>query len=343
MRAILNAFGIVGDGRSSSIEAGPTHSALEPTFEVSCGDETARRVRTDLSLGRWRAAERLLRSPMSDDDRRFYSDAFAEWSGLPKWIAAWTNTRPRSSSAWLIAGAHSINWAWEARGSGYASSVSEEAARLFFARLERAEEALHRAASLNPKDATPWTWLMQSAVGLQLGLEAIEERFERAVALSAEHRRAHSTMLAAVSKKWFGSHDDMFDFARRRSMQAGPGSFIHVLIAEAHVERWLSDRDFQNGSGDAWLQSDEVRNELMAASELTHRGVGVRCGIESIRAANYFAFCFWRGGLHRLAQTQFEATGNWITERPWAYMGDPIAAFERARRECANSEYAQAA
>lgn len=343
MRSILKLFGVGGPSMPAFVEAGPTRTTPEPVLDVCCGDAVARRTREELKRGRWKPAARLLQSAMTPDDRRFYSDALAEWSGLPKWINEWTRARPRSAAAWLIAGAHSVNWAWEARGAGYGGGVSEESSHLFFARLERAEDALHRSASLNPGDATPWSWLMQSAVGLQLGMEAIEERFERALAAASEHRRAHSTMLGARSKKWFGSHDDMFDFARRSSMRAGPGSQLHVLIAEAYVERWLADRDFENAASDACMQTDTARNELMAASELIQAGACPRPGIEAIRSANHFAFCFWKAGLHSLALNQFDATGNWITERPWAYEGDPARCFARAQRECAHQQRAKAA
>ena len=64
-----------------------------------------------------------------------------------------------------------------------------------------------------------------------------QRRFDEVVARHPWHRIAHEHMLQYRCEKWFGSHEEMFEFARATAERAPDGSLPPRLIAVAHVER----------------------------------------------------------------------------------------------------------
>lgn len=304
-----------------------------PVFELTMGDPAARRVRGALLKDQWRSAAELLDAPMSPEDRQFFSDCFADFAGRPRWTTEWTAAQPNSASAWLMNGAQAVKWAWEARGRGYASTVGEDAARTFFSRLEVAEESLHRAAALDTSDPTPWSWMLRSAIGLQLDPAEIDRRFKEAVRRAPSHRQAHSARLQSLCAKWFGSHDQMWDFVRQSTAGVGPGSPLHVLVAEAHIEMWFDATTESSQAGRQYFHAPAVRDSLKRAASQAF-GPGQPRTIDCIRNRNYFAFCMWKARQHQDATEHFAAVGNWVSESPWVFAGKPEAAFAEAQSEC---------
>lgn len=340
MWKLLETLGFSRQPRSI-LRAEPPAPTSSPTFDPTLGEPNVRRARSALERDQWKPVAELLESPMAPSDRQFYSDVLADFPGRPKWTTDWTSARPNSPSAWLMNGAQAIKWAWEARGCGYANTVSEDAARQFFSRLEVAEESLHRAAALDPSDPTPWSWMMRSAIGLQLGPEQIEQRFSEAVRRAPDHRQAHSARLQSLCAKWYGSHDQMWDFVRHSTAGVGPGSPLHVLLAEAHIEMWFDACRETGTTQNAYFGAQPVRESLRRAgvNAFAH---GTPRTIDTLRNRNYFAFCCWKAGMLTEAAAHFAAIGNWVTESPWIFIGQPSDMFTAAQAECASPARAAA-
>jgi hypothetical protein len=341
MRKLLELFGL-SRPVFHPVRAALPAPAREPTFDWSRGDPWARRARHALDRGDWKAAAALMDSPMSPDDRQFYSDVLAECPGRPEWTAAWKSARPNSPSAWLMDGAQALNWAWEARGSGYAETVKEDAVAVFFTRLEEADASLQRAAALDPGDPTPWSWMIRTAIGLQLDKDEIRRRFDETIRRAPRHRQAHTARMQSLCAKWYGSNEEMWNFVRTSTAGIEPGSPLHVLTAEAQIEMWFTTSKDGTVSAD-FFRDPAVQRSLRCAAEAAFDPRGFKPCIDSIRTRNYFAFCSWKAGLHREAATQFAAIGNWVTESPWCFVGQPAAMFTRAQSECSGSSLAAAA
>jgi hypothetical protein len=64
-----------------------------------------------------------------------------------------------------------------------------------------------------------------------------------------------------VAAKWGGTDEMMFGFAREICAGAPDGAGVHVLIADAHFERWLSA--FTRG----YWKRPEVREEIIQAAK----------------------------------------------------------------------------
>ena len=64
-------------------------------------------------------------------------------------------------------------------------------------------------------------------------------RFAQVVRRHPTHLVAHQQMLQFLCRKWFGSTEEMFDFARTAAAKAPAGSLLPELVVVAHIEHWL--------------------------------------------------------------------------------------------------------
>ncbi|MBL8745473.1 MAG: hypothetical protein JNK58_03860 [Phycisphaerae bacterium] len=279
---------------------------------------------------------------MSPNDRQFFSDALADWQDKPRWVEAWVAARPNSASAWLMHGAEAINRAWRERNSTIPERQQGENNQRFTSRLRQADESLARAAELDPGDATPWSWMIRSAIGLKLDDAEIERRFNEAVRRAPNHRQAHSARLQSLASKWGGSNDQVWRFVRHATAGVGPGSPLHVLVAEAHIETWFASAQHHGTVSSTFFRDPAIQRSLIAASHDAFEPEAFHPSIDSLRNRNYFAFCLWKAGLLEHAAEHFAALGNRVTQSPWCFAGDPVTAFTEARSESCTSRRAAA-
>lgn len=302
--------------------------------DVTCGDRDALRLRRHLDAGRWEPVHEYLEGVTDPDDRDFYAAMVVAQPGRPQWLEGWLAARPNSPTTWLVRGMHAVQWAWEARGSGWSDTVAAQGWKDFRERLALAERELQRAAELAPADPTPWVHLMWCAIGSQLGVDVIGQRFEQATRRHALNRNAHTSWLQAQCAKWFGSHDKMFDFARKTVAQLPEGHTLHVLIAIAHVERHaMLFREKRGHEADGYFLQPDVREEINDAARRsvllsprpTHR--------HAVEDCSYFAYCFHRMGQKREARGLFRRVAPWVT-MPWGTNDRAVDQFVAARKQC---------
>ncbi|MDG4793852.1 DUF4034 domain-containing protein [Micromonospora sp. WMMD1082] len=289
------------------------------------GDPTARALREAAQRRDWGTIRDLLVPVTDPDDHAFYVESIAGVSGVQDWIGEWVDAEPRSTLPLLVRGAHAVFWAWEARTAARAENVGQEQFKEFWRRLRFAENSLDEVADRDLDDTTARTFLVTSARGRQVDAAEAARRFEDVVARHPHHRIAHEQMLQYRCRKWFGSHDQMFEFARRATATAPAGSPLPNLIVVAHLERWL---DLPVGEDDEYLDDDAVRAELNAAADrsVRHPDYVRRPGWPSLH--NTFAMGFARSGDLRSAAGQFEVIGDQVTDWPWQYINsNPVIPF----------------
>lgn len=264
------------------------------------------------------------------------AEACADWDGKPPpWFDAWEAARPDSGWAPLIRGIHGVKWAWQARGGGF--NVKQEKGLLFQERLEEAEAHLLGATEMLPRDPNAWTWLIYASMGLQLSTDESMRRFKKAIGRSPQHRPAYSFMLQRLCEKWGGSHEKMFTLARRGSAAAPAGSTVHVVIAEAHMERWAAHQ--REGGAEAareYATRADVRQELLEANARCFRPGVHRPGVDTPRARAWFAYMLWKAGAKEAAAEHLRIMG---TSTPWGIFAPHLPGVRKdslrtARREC---------
>ncbi|SCF05447.1 hypothetical protein GA0074695_3147 [Micromonospora viridifaciens] len=292
------------------------------------GDPQARALIDALAAGDWRTARDILVATTDPDSRAFLMEAVGTVDGVQDWIGEWVDAEPQSTLPVLVRGCHAVYWAWAARGGKRAEHTSQDQVREFRRRLRLAENLLDEVVARDPDDVTAWTWLVTSARGRQVGGDEARARFDEVVKRHPGHVVAHEHLLQFLCPKWFGSEEQMFALAREATAAAPDGSLLPELLAVAHIEKWLETPAEES---DAYMQSDEVRADLLAAAEKSIFHPAFRPVFGWVPRASVFALGFELAHEFDAAARVFDLLGDQVSRWPWSYVGDPVTAFTRSR------------
>ncbi|MEX2286977.1 MAG: hypothetical protein WD648_07810, partial [Planctomycetaceae bacterium] len=105
-------------------------------------------------------------------------------------------------------------WGWDARGGGFADSVTEEGWTLFRARLGEAKGELEHALELNPLGWEAHVRLISIGMAQNLPDEYVDEHFEKAIKLRPRYSEAYARMFQTLQPRWGGEPADLLAFAR---------------------------------------------------------------------------------------------------------------------------------
>ena len=110
-----------------------------------------------------------------------------------------------------------IDYAWDARGSGPASSVTAQGQKDFAERLNIAQKALEQAWDLSPHEPDPLSGIiadrmMTVELGQGIGRERMELWFQRAMKADPDNAAACTTKMNYLEPKWYGSNQLMYSF-----------------------------------------------------------------------------------------------------------------------------------
>src|SRR5688572_23827536 len=108
-------------------KAAPAEPEVSITIDPHLGDEGSRELTDLLKAREWARAAELLRAAPTAEHFARRVVAAADVEGLEAWIDDAIRAEPASTLPLLIKGARHVYWAWEARGSGYGSSVGQDA------------------------------------------------------------------------------------------------------------------------------------------------------------------------------------------------------------------------
>jgi len=230
-------------GRKSKAKAEPEAPAIAPipltpvdgepdvdAFAAAVASQNWDAARaTYAEIPAWWARARCI-SSVDLDDRTF--------AALGSWI---DQTAGQDPLPYLIRGAGGVGWAWDARGSGWSDTVTQEGWALFFDRLRTADQDLHRAARLDLQDPNPWISLLPAAMGLQIPQAERDLRFEQAFRRDPSNLAAHLSYVQCVAGKWSGDDERMWRFAKDVHAGVPAGSPLRVVVASAFEELVFSN------------------------------------------------------------------------------------------------------
>ncbi len=302
---------------------------VSPTW----GDPDARRLQLQLAAGDFQSTAAVFRTLRDWDERDFFVRALSEAPGRPEWVEAWTRAKPDSADAWLLRSVHTVQWAWEARGSGYAETVGDNAFKVFHARLRHADGDFRRAVELDPADPTPWAHWMWAGIGGQIGIDHIRQRHDEATRRHKHHRTARQAMFQALCAKWYGSAEQMFAYVREACSDLPEGHGLHFLIPQAHYERWLQHwREKDRRAANKYLRQTDVRDEIMEAARRSILSPHYEPNVFTNEDRNWFAWAFSAMGENAAACRQFRRLGRWVATPPWGAQAEVLHEFRTARR-----------
>ena len=127
-------------------------------------------------------------------------------------IRAWIAARPYSVTARIALADALTNYAWKARGTGWANTVSSEANFLFEDRLRQAQQVLDEAKTL-PQKCPEW-WEAEQTVALGLGMDknAYLAMVNQAIAFEPTFMSFYSNAVYFLQPRWYGDPGDSENF-----------------------------------------------------------------------------------------------------------------------------------
>jgi hypothetical protein len=147
-------------------------------------------------------------------------------------VAQWRKAVPNSIFVPFAEARYAYTFAWNARGMGYASSVSDESWELFAIRLQQAEQMLLKAPTLL-KDTTLWHHLL---LGISLDSNRVQSKpaevFDHAVKRFPRYFPFYETMAERLLPKWGGSWEkvDAFVYGSSRLLEATEGKSMYARL-----------------------------------------------------------------------------------------------------------------
>jgi hypothetical protein len=147
---------------------------------------------------------------------------------------------PKASVAMSFAGSQYIKYAWDARGTGYANSVTPEGGKLMAERLAVAERLLKEAYRTDPSDASAATYMINCELGQGRGKDVMELWFQRAIAADPGHfdeyngTDAYRSKLYYLEPKWYGSLEECLAFGRECAATHNYRDNVSDVLLDAH-------------------------------------------------------------------------------------------------------------
>lgn len=143
----------------------------------------------------------------------------------------------------LYQGILSTRYAWEARGSGFADTVTPEGWDGFQKHLATAKSSLQDCWDTRPSIVHAPYQMMIVAKGLEGG-QTMRTWFDRTVSARLEYKKAYTEMYWGYMPRWFGSHEQMLGFARECFEQ---GMFeTRVAVEYALHVNYQMKKDFES-------------------------------------------------------------------------------------------------
>jgi hypothetical protein len=173
-------------------------------------------------------------------------------------------SRVDQSTVLTIQGNFNVNYAWDARGTGYANTVTENGAQLMAQRLERADTALEKAWQLDQTNSEAATEMLDVELGQGQGRDRMELWFNRAMTADPDNYEACAAKMNYLQPKWYGSGDEMLIFGRECFQAGNWDAGIPYMLARAH----LDFAEYTNFDGNKGSPADYFRNNPQAWKDL---------------------------------------------------------------------------
>jgi hypothetical protein len=229
------------------------------------------------------------------------SDWKTHFDSLAKWVAKY----PRSATARIATAEAYVNYAWVARGTGYAEKVKQDGWALFGDRLESAKAALVEAAELKEKCPEWYAVMFNVALGDGWDKKQARELFDQAVAFEPEFNFYYNEYANFILPKWYGEEGETQAFAEEASKRLGgaAGSIIYFEVASVTACQCDKDRDsMEQLSWPRIKEGYENLKKLYGPSNLD---------------VNKFAYMAYSKGDNQAAQEAFDAIGSAWNRNVW--------------------------
>jgi hypothetical protein len=327
--------------RGGVVEALPKTLRAQPSFAIS--DETRLKMVLAPNINALVAAKdfegldqmatELRRSKVETASGVWYLSTFYtlltyEWTDTPEmtetawmerqvFLNKWVQTNPTSITARVALGRYWKNYAWKARGLGYANSVTEAQWDLFAARLEKSREILVEARALKTKCPMWWDTLQFVALGQGWKVADFDAVFDDAVKFEPGYTQFYVNKATYLLPRWYGKEGDWQAFAQDAAdkMTGEAGDMLYARIGwRIHQRGYYSG--FARDAGYSWPRMKKGLQTIVEKHS------------DSVAPASELACLAYQAEDRECAKPMFERVGMVVDRNAWQ---DDMARFIRAR------------
>lgn len=241
-----------------------------------------------------------------------------------------TNRLMGMAEAQYVLGDKYVDFAWLARGGGWANTVSEGGWKLFGERLERGEAALRSSWHLSPTLAQVPRRMIWVCIGLGHPRPEMERWFRRGQELSSGWYDLYQGKSQYLMPKWHGSRREVVQFGRACLTDTNAVGRPRLMIVDIHeeLERYFREDDPKTGRRSqqvdlSYYRDPAVWKDIRSAFEIFFREAPEATGWH-----HNFALHAWRAQDWKVLNEQIPLLG----EINYAYFGGK-ATYERMLAE----------
>ena len=156
----------------------------------------------------------------------------SDWESHLLFVREWTETMPKSIIARTALANTNLNYAWEARGSGYSNSISLENRKLVDARMQKALKEIELASILDERYHGYFSSLLKIANASGFETDEFKNIFNSAVNYDETYQYSYTQMATYLLPRWNGKPGDWEDFADKVKVNLGriEGLKMYYLI-----------------------------------------------------------------------------------------------------------------
>jgi hypothetical protein len=240
-----------------------------------------------------------------------------DWIKRQTFLKNWTQTSPLSITARVALARYWKNYAWKARGTGLAATVTPEAWALFEARLEQATQVLADARKLRAKCPVWWDTMQFVALGRNARLTDYNLIFDEAVNFEPAYTQFYINKATYLTPRWYGKEGDWQKFAADEADKKGgdAGDILYARIGWRLHQRGFYTA-FLRDSGYSWKRMKSGLQLIVAKHA------------QSLTPANELAYLAYQADDKKCARPLFAQIGKVADRDTWH---DDMVRFVRAR------------
>lgn len=167
-----------------------------------------------------------------------------KWEEYVEKLKAWSDAYPKSSTPLIALGNTYKNWAWKARGSGWASEVTDQGGRLFKERLYKARENLEAADKLAVKDPELYNAMILIAIGQGWPKDKMDAAFQKGVKLEPNYLKLYESKAYFLLPRWYGKPGEWEAFAEEAANARGGNDDDILYMSIARSQACFDREDF---------------------------------------------------------------------------------------------------
>ena len=190
-----------------------------------------------------------------------------------------------------------VDYAWNARGSDWANTVTNEGWRLMNERLVKAGEILEKAAMNHPGEKMIAHNMMTVELGQGSGRDRMEKWFHTAIDTDPDDFKAYDSKLYYLLPRWYGSDEEIWKFGLECAKTQNWEARIPMVLVSAMEDAAINNpRIYAN-------------TEIWKVLEVVFRGY-LQHYPESTIYRSKFAKYAAQGEHWEIAKQQFAVLGN---------------------------------